>query len=139
MIAGPFAGNIGIDINGAAEFLSAIGQGERVQSLPVLAERSACWLFAPRQYVERASGCINCGSGSDSNFRLDKGALSIVRRNGRGAFRQEALAPKRSGWPAVSIEGVYAVVLGRDEQHIVPALVWNFDAFHQERLSVDVS
>ncbi len=39
----------------------------------------------------------------------------------------------------VGIEGVYAVMLGDDEEHIVPALSWNLHPADEERLCIDLT
>ena len=75
-----------------------------------------------REDVDRAGALIDYGSGSDANFRESRRAGDIPGIQSTDAVLQEAGTPERRGRAAVSIEGVNAVVFGRDEQHVVHAL-----------------
>ncbi len=110
-----------------------------MQTLPVTPRRHRCRFPGPCQHVKRSSIRIDDRCGSNSNFRGDKGAFDVILRNSRDAFAEKVYPPERYSGLAVGVEGVYAVVLGRNQQYIVPTLAWYLQACEEERLRIDVS
>src|ERR1700738_4294091 len=109
-----------------------------MQTLPVVPLRHPCRLLGPCQHVERSCIRINYRSRRNSDFRCDKGAFDVIFRNSRDALAEKAYPPERRSGVAIGIESIYAVVLGSNQQHIVPALARYLQSCEKEWLCVDV-
>jgi hypothetical protein len=84
--------------------------------------------------VDERSIRIDYRCGSNSNFRRDKGAFDVILRNSGDAFSEKVYPPERCSGVAVGVEGIYAVVLGRNKQYIVPTLARYLQSCEEERL-----
>ena len=67
--------------------------------------------------------------------------MNVNGRNGEDGlgFVQEGYFPQGLGRGAVGVEGIDAVVLGGDEEHVVFALTGNLDVGHIKGLSVSIA
>ena len=90
------------------------------------------------QHIEGAALRVDDRSRCDADVGGDEGALHIIRRDrGFPVFNKAHLPQGRA--VTVGVEGIYAVMLGHDEEHIVPALTRNLDPADEERLCVDLT
>src|SRR5271170_7768926 len=110
-----------------------------VQTLPVLVRRQPVPLLGPCQNVQSSSVRIDHRRRRNSYLLGDKGAFNVIFRNSRDTLPQKIRPPERRSGLAVGVEGIDAVVLGRNKEHIVPALARYLQSCEEERLRINVS
>ena len=99
-------------------------------------------LLAHRDEIDRAGGRVDHRGVGDPDHRRDLVGAPVVGRDlpggqdGRRGARGSVVPEDRAG---VGVEGVEAVVLGRDIQDVVDALAGDRHAGHVERLGVDLA
>jgi hypothetical protein len=87
----------------------------------------------PREQIERAGPQIDDGCGSDSDLRLDEGALYVSRGNAGHVTLaiEETDVPERRIIGPIRVERIDAVVLRGDEEHIMFPFCRNLDRRHE--------
>ena len=117
----------------AGELLYAGGDGERVEMLKIFFVAKGRIAHGAGEDVESAGFRIDHWSGSDADFGLNKGAFDVARRHGGNValFVQKTHMPQRRIVRAIGVEGVDAIVLGGDVEHVVGALAGDIDGWEK--------
>ena len=110
----------GRDQHGAARALAAVDEVERVQSLHELAG-----FLRARDHVEGAADRVDHGRPDDTDVSTEVPVVPVagahhvrVARRNRVARRQVSHPERRAFGLVVGVEGIHAVVHGRDVEHV---------------------
>ncbi len=127
------------DLDRTAELLDAGGDGEGMETLHEARHTERAAFAGAGEDVERAAREIDDRRGRDADFGMNERAEDVASVEcADAAWLQEADVPETFA-AGVGIEGVDAVVFGRDVEDVVRAFAGDRDARYVERLGVNVA
>ena len=126
------------DHDGSAHPLGPRPDVEGVKPLDVV-RAAGRHLFGLRHDIQRPGDDVDDGRPGDADFWRNVLALDVLGRDRGDAIRRvnEADLPEQVGTAVVGVEGVHAIVLGRDEYHVMKRPTRNVDVRDVQRLRVD--